>query len=192
MNHMFDSNTYRSRRETTPLQILTLRLTLLVSIFICGCGGGTKVFSVAPKAPDCSPVNSSGQAGSVVCTADGLQAFATTVEECGISDKFTTRATTRQLLVGLTDIKFLSQDAATYGDNRGLLSIISAKYDIDPINLVVFSSRTDNCVKDTIVWKQASLEAEENKDLSSGLETLLKSIILNSSVDLKGIQHVGG
>lgn len=94
--------------------------------------------------------------------------FATIVRDCSIPEKFTTQATTRQLLIGLTDITVVKQSGVDIATHRALLSLVRAQLDATPVALATITRREQvtsgvACISDLIVWRSW----EENLNLAT-------------------------
>lgn len=82
--------------------------------------------------------------------------FVTVLRDCTISEKFSHRATTRQLLVGFTQLKVLNQEPIEVGPEKVLRSVVSGILDVDPVFISTFTLRRGSCVTDLVMWKQSN------------------------------------
>lgn len=89
----------------------------------------------------------------ITCETEAGALFATILEDCSIPEKFTFQATTRQLLVGMTDMSIVSQTAVSAGATKQLHSVVKGAIDAAPVLLSFFTSRRDGCVTDLVMWK---------------------------------------
>jgi hypothetical protein len=94
-----------------------------------------------------------GGARSEPTTNDPL--FVTVLRDCSISEKFSHQATTRQLLIGFTDLKILSQEPIDMGPEKVLRSVVSGTLDVDPVYVSTFTLKRGSCVTDLVMWKQS-------------------------------------
>lgn len=81
--------------------------------------------------------------------------FVTVLRDCTISEKFSHRATTRQLLVGFSQLKVLNQEPIEVGPEKVLRSVVSGVLDVDPVFISTFTLRRGSCVTDLVMWKQS-------------------------------------
>jgi hypothetical protein len=114
--------------------------------------------SALSRASSCQPVETMEEAIVYGCKEGGLDVFLTVVQDCDVKEKFSHRATTRQLLVGLSSLRVLSQEAVPIGSGKALRSVVAGILDVDPIYLSTFTLRNGSCVTDVVVW-QSALEA---------------------------------
>lgn len=87
------------------------------------------------------------------CQTEAGPLFATILEDCSIPEKFTFQATTRQLLVGMSDMAIISQTPVTAGAKNQLHSVVKGAIDAAPVLLSFFTSRRNGCVTDLVMWK---------------------------------------
>lgn len=90
------------------------------------------------------------------CQVDGTQIFVTTLKDCSIPEKFTFQTTTRQLFVGLLDLKVMRQESVQFGSTRALQTVVSGTLDAEPVLMSAFTFRRDNCVTDIVLWQGLS------------------------------------
>ncbi len=88
-----------------------------------------------------------------LCPSRNGAVFVSVVNDCSISEKFTLQATTRQLFVGLTGLKVISQEPVTLGSTQALHSVVQGTVDADPIAMSTFTFRNGNCVRDLVMWR---------------------------------------
>jgi hypothetical protein len=79
--------------------------------------------------------------------------YVSALKDCSISEKFTLQATTRQLFVGLSGLKVVSQEPVTLGTTQTLHSVVQGTVDADPVAMSTFTFRKDNCVRDMVMWR---------------------------------------
>lgn len=101
-------------------------------------------------------------------------AYALLLKECGVGKNASATATTRQLLVGLKDIKILRSENFNYNDERIFYKESTAGLDGHDIMLSSFTLRREKCVFDTVIWSD---------DLQSGsiMDWFKKSDVSNLS-----------
>lgn len=119
-------------------------------------GGSTGGSSEKAQVYRCKDVASDG--------SEKAPFFVTVLRDCSISEKFSHRATTRQLLVGFTHLKVLNQEPIELGAEKVLRSVVSGILDVDPVFISTFTLRRGSCVTDLVMWKQS----EEAKDAIIG------------------------
>ncbi len=129
-----------------------------------GCGGSTAptptllplTNETLSSTPGCYHV-SSERAGLPVSTCETPHGslFVTAMQQCGVPDKFSYQATTRQLLVGFTNLELLSQAPVPIGDTKALRSTFRGMIDAETILGATFTHRSDDCITDLVVWKLA-------------------------------------
>jgi hypothetical protein len=79
--------------------------------------------------------------------------YVSALKDCSISEKFTLQATTRQLFVGLSGLKVVSQEPVTLGSIQTLHSVVQGTVDADPVAMSTFTFREDSCVRDLAMWR---------------------------------------
>jgi hypothetical protein len=79
-------------------------------------------------------------------------AYAMLLKECGVGKNASANATTRELLVGLKDIKIIREENFLYNDQRIFYKDSSATLDDHNIKLSTLTRRENDCVYDTIIW----------------------------------------
>ena len=92
------------------------------------------------------------------CDSEVGTVFFTTLKDCSIPEKFTFQATTRQLLVGVMDLKVDQQDPVQFGSTKALRSVVYGTMDADPflMSIFTFHEKDKNCVTDLALWKGRS------------------------------------
>lgn len=151
---------------------------LLVSFttVIFGCGGSTApapallplTNEMLSSARGCRHISSEGAELPVsVCETPHGSLFVTAMQQCGVPDKFSYQATTRQLLVGITNLEFVNQTPVPIGDRKVLRSTFRGMIDAEKILGATFTHRSDGCITDLVVWKLAPspLNAPEEIDI---------------------------
>ena len=102
--------------------------------------------------------------------------FVTAVKQCGgVGRTTSTTATTRQLLVGLSDISIKRQAPLVVAQNKVLFSLLQARLDNKDLTVLSFSSRDDHCVTDLVAWNQTKYNDPLIKYLTSANEDQLSS-----------------
>ncbi len=87
------------------------------------------------------------------CPSRNGPVYVSALKDCSISEKFTLQATTRQLFVGLSGLKVVSQEPVTLGTTQTLHSVVQGTVDADPVAMSTFTFRKDNCVRDLVMWR---------------------------------------
>lgn len=119
------------------------------------------------------------------CTSDVGPLFVATMKDCSIPEKFSFRATTRQLLVGLVGTKVARQTPVLVGDRKMLQSVITGIVDADPVILSTFTFRQANCVTDIVLWQSAGAEGvvpEDRLDAFAESTRKLTTSLLNDEL----------
>ena len=81
-----------------------------------------------------------------------LPAYATALKECKLKKSADSASTTRQLMVGLKNIKILREENFLYADKRVFFKHFAAELDEHSLHLLSFSARENDCVFDTVIW----------------------------------------
>lgn len=94
------------------------------------------------------------------CDSEVGTVFVTTLKDCSIPEKFTFQATTRQLLVGVMDLKVDQQDPVQFGSTKALRSVVYGTMDADPflMSIFTFHEKDKNCITDLALWKGRTVE----------------------------------
>lgn len=85
--------------------------------------------------------------------------FLTSIQDCSFEKPTPSAVTTRQLLVGLTEIKLEKQEKIHFGDMAALRSIITAKLDTNLLRIVCFTVQKESCITDLVLW--STLDGEQ-------------------------------
>jgi hypothetical protein len=101
------------------------------------------------------------------CESAGGPVFVTTLKDCSIPEKFTFQATTRQLLVGVMDLKVENQQPVKFSEVKALHSVVSGTMDADPFLMSIFTFHEDTCVTDLVLWRGRSPEKPSTEDTST-------------------------
>lgn len=97
----------------------------------------------------------STRSGEVYLVGSGdSRTFASVVEECRDEVPGSLKASTRRLLVGLKDIKVMSEERRTFLGKPLLVATSSATLDSLPILVKTFSLVRGTCVVDLVFWTQ--------------------------------------
>lgn len=78
--------------------------------------------------------------------------FVSVFKECPVKKDRDLTATTRSLFVGLEQLDITKQSAFQYQDSTILESEATGVVDGQPISLLVYSERTNNCLRDLLLW----------------------------------------
>lgn len=140
-------------------------LSIVAVILVTGCSGSRSGNSVTLPLPGaaliasngCSEISDSDGAKVYQCTDDASEGplFVTVVRDCSISEKFSHRATTRQLLVGFSNLKVLNQEPVDLGEQKVLRSVVAGILDVDPVYVSTFTLRSGSCVTDLVMWTKS-------------------------------------
>lgn len=87
--------------------------------------------------------------------------FFTVIKECPVKEDRTLFATTRSLFIGLEQLNIFRQSELQFENLLLLKSEATAVVEGNRISLLVFSERTQDCVRDLLVWTIASEDKEE-------------------------------
>jgi hypothetical protein len=101
------------------------------------------------------------------CESDIGPLFVTTVRDCTIPEKFTFQATTRQLLVGVVDLKVILQEPAVFDSLKSLHSLVHGTMDVDPFLMSIFTFHQGACVTDLLVWQGSTRETPSGPESST-------------------------
>jgi hypothetical protein len=101
------------------------------------------------------------------------------VRDCGIKEKFTSQATTRQLLVGIANLQILKQEPFEVAPSRpALLTTMRGVLDATPVIVTVVTERisggVEQCIIDYVFWRRTTFGAPDDSGLSE-LETLARA-----------------
>lgn len=149
--------------------------------FLSACSGSGSGNSVTLPLPGAALVASSGCTklsdtdGAKVyqCKDDASEnpLFVTVLRDCSISEKFSHRATTRQLLVGFSHLKVLNQEPVALGEQKVLRSVVAGILDVEPVYVSTFTLRNGSCVTDLVIWTKSE-EASRATVGTLGIETV--------------------
>lgn len=103
--------------------------------------------------------------------------FGTGLKECEVKEFIPSRATTRELFVGFEQIKIGSQGFATLEGENVYRSELTANIDGQPIDVVAYTMRADDCVSDFAFWRAQTAQTQPT------LRTLLETSSLKSIVN---------
>lgn len=101
------------------------------------------------------------------CPSRNGAVYVSALKDCSISEKFTLQATTRQLFVGLSGLKVVSQEPVTLGPTQTLHSVVQGTIDADPVAMSTFTFRKDNCVRDLVMWRSLLPAKSGHADVST-------------------------
>ncbi len=162
---------------------------------LAGCGGSPLALgshgpldlpiSTSPlsDAHTCSEVEEIEKSPHVYrCTTPGGPVFVATLQDCSVSEKFSFQATTRQLFVGVTGLKVLSQQPVAVGHRNTLQTLVTGTMDAQPLSVSTFTYREEGCVNDVVVWRteQATVEAGSSVDSFSAASRSIAEQVLGS------------
>ncbi len=100
-----------------------------------------------------------------ICDSNSGPLFVTAVRQCGIPEKLSYQATTRQLLVGMTNLELLSQTPVSIADTKALRSTFRGVIDADTVLAATFTQREDDCITDLVVWKATSPSLSSSEEI---------------------------
>jgi hypothetical protein len=101
------------------------------------------------------------------CESVGGPVYVTTLKDCSIPEKFTFQATTRQLLVGVMDLKVENQQPVQFSDVKALHSVVSGTMDADPFLMSIFTFHESTCITDLVLWRGRKPEKPSAEDTSN-------------------------
>lgn len=114
--------------------------------------------------------------------------YMTAIKQCEVAEALSSIATTRQLLVGLRDIKVERQESTHLAGNRALLSVLDATLDGVPLKIALYTLRDQDCVTDYVIWlseqDKKSLKALFERELPT-FTPFLMSIVPEKSSSLR-------
>jgi hypothetical protein len=113
------------------------------------------------------------------CAQEARASFVTGLRDCGIKEKFTTQATTRQLLVGIANLQIVKQEPFDVEAARpALLTSMRGVLDATPVMVTVVTERIPNeghdCIVDYVFWQRTTFGSADDSSLRE-LETLARS-----------------
>ncbi len=88
--------------------------------------------------------------------------FATAFEACGVKNFVPSKAMTRQLLVGFSNMTVNGQETIATPKGTVLQTDTSATVDDEPITLITFTKRGEECVRDFAFWYRTSQASEDS------------------------------
>ncbi len=91
----------------------------------------------------------------------------TAMQQCGVSEKLSYQATTRQLLVGMTKLNLIDQTSISIEDARLLRSIFRGLIDADTILGASFTKRSGDCITDLVVWRVSASEHQSAAEVDT-------------------------
>lgn len=120
------------------------------------------------------------------CQTDGATVFATTLKDCSIPEKFTFQTTTRQLFVGLLDLKVVSQSPVQFGAMRALQTVATGVLDAEPVLVSTCTFRKHDCVTDIVLWRGAdgTHPTTESVTAFTASASHLTSLLLDGALSL--------
>lgn len=171
------------------MRCLTLLLLLLTGFMTaCSLGSSEKGHPI-PLSSDLAHGNQSetlrpiGHASedspAYRLSTPGGDVFALAVEECHNNLEASQIATTRRLLVGLENLRAVSQRQVPLDGHSILESHFTATLDTVPLELVCYSIHEAGCVRDLVVWTERLGESPSPftpEVLKSVQETLLSQV----------------
>jgi hypothetical protein len=116
----------------------------------------------------CRPLSSERARAYVYrCDTKDEPLFVTTMRQCGVPDKLSYQATTRQLLVGITNLELLNQAPVTLTSAKALRSIVRGMLDADHILVATFTRRSEDCITDIVIWRASTASTESGSEVDS-------------------------
>jgi hypothetical protein len=88
-----------------------------------------------------------------VSDGDAGKAYITAIKECEKKKAVSPIVAARQLLVGLKDIRIVSQDQLNVADLPALRSHITARLEEHPLDLLTYTVPHKDCVYDIVLWR---------------------------------------
>ncbi len=83
--------------------------------------------------------------------------YLTSIKDCSFNKPISTQVTTRQLLVGLTNIHIRHQEKLELGQTPLLISILEADLDSEPLLMACYTVQQGNCITDVVVWSAETM-----------------------------------
>ena len=139
-----------------------------LAMYGCSTGPSNPPVTVPIVAPDVQEAakcaKKRGDSITYQCESEIGPVFVTTVKDCSIPEKFTFQATTRQLLVGVVDLKVIRQEPIFFESLKSLHSLIHGTMDVDPFLMSIYTFHRNKCVTDLVVWKGSSREVPPEQE----------------------------
>lgn len=160
---------------------ITLGICVILTVALTGCFSFPKAVIKFPslpssltQRPNAHVIHHASDAPHIVSIdLPGGRSYLALVEECGISEKVSSKGTTRELLIGFDNIKIESHQEHTLAGHQVLESRASAQVDQLPVNLITFALRHDECVRDYVFWSPAEQPSESSAQYVALLESML-------------------
>ena len=157
----------------TSFAVALAGLQMLLSVSACsGPTQTTHSLRIAPEVLQSSNLCEGFDGGSsapnsvIRCQTVAGPLFATILEDCAIPERYTFQATTRQLLVGMTNMSIISQTPLLSGSTKTLHSVVRGSIDAEPVLLSLFTSRKGGCVTDLVIWRGFANSEASNEVLA--------------------------
>ena len=119
------------------------------------------------------------------CQQSNGPVFVATLRDCQVSEKFSFQATTRQLFVGVTGLKVLSQAPVAFGERKALQTMVTGTLDAQPLSVSTFTYREHGCVNDVVVWRSevGSLVEAGSSQAFAALSQSLAERVLGATME---------
>lgn len=161
-----------SQNSQRPL--LTVLLSAAVLSCLTSCSGGKKVSLIPLKEQQLSSVavtypSSGAKSFMEIRPASGStsnRGFVTALRSCGHNEKDSLRGTTRQIFVGLEQVRITHQEAADFPPRTLWHVEADAESEGLPIQVSTYTLKEDRCFVDFVLW----VVAPQGKNISSETE----------------------
>ena len=91
--------------------------------------------------------------------------FLTAIKECEQKKQISPLVATRQLLVGLKEIRIESQETTTVAKIPTLRTQVRARLEDRPLDLLTYTLSHERCVYDFVLWRTPQLQSEGSAEL---------------------------
>jgi hypothetical protein len=136
--------------------------------------------------PECRSTDHLSTTPSVYkCQTDREPVYFTSLRDCSLPEKFSHQATTRQLLIGVTNLHMVRQEPVLIGNMKALHSLVDGVIDVDPVILSTFTFRKGNCVTDLVVWRVLPIQdqpTEQSDDFSAFSRRLAERLVASNAI----------
>lgn len=86
---------------------------------------------------------------------DGLDLYLTAIRDCGTArEHVSAAATTRQLIVGLKNLRIMHQEPRSVAGNVMLVSSLKAELEDTPLRIECYTLRRGECTFDLVGWER--------------------------------------
>ena len=112
--------------------------------------------------------------------------YATALRSCGYPEKSSLRGTTRQIFVGLENLRILKQEPVEFSPHRLWAVDATAQSEGIPIHVAAYTLKQNDCFVDFVLWTPLSVEKEtlssekteqEFAELRANFQTLVQEVL---------------